>query len=255
VILLTIERDESTSTSVRLVDVGCTRVVRRDSVCHMKSYTYILASVLAAVVATGCERRAPGPAEPSHDDGPSTPAAQSDAARQAPADAFMARIAEHCGQAYAGRVVVNRPPMEDDPFAGRELVMHVRECGATEIRIPFHVGDDRSRTWILTRTAAGLRLKHDHRHEDGTDDDVTMYGGDTATAGTERRQEFPADDDSVEMFEREGLTVSVTNVWAMEIEPGRTFLYELSRPDGRLFRVAFDLTTPVATPPAPWGHQ
>jgi hypothetical protein len=171
----------------------------------------------------------------------------------APADGFMANIAEHCGRAYAGRIVVNEPAVDDDPFGGRALVMHVRECREGELKIPFHVGDDHSRTWVLTRTDTGLRLKHDHRHEDGSDDAVTMYGGDTVTLGTRNRQEFPVDAFSVDMFEREGLHASVTNVWAMEIEPGRRFLYELSRP-GRLFQVEFDLTTPVAPPPTPWGH-
>jgi hypothetical protein len=107
---------------------------------------------------------------------------------------------------------------------------------------------------VLTRTAAGLRLKHDHRHEDGSHDAVTMYGGDTKSPGTERRQEFPVDAESIAVFEREGLTASVTNVWAMEIDDGR-FLYELARPGGRLFQVEFDLTSPVALPPAPWGHE
>jgi len=171
-----------------------------------------------------------------------------------PADAFLARIAAHCGQAFAGQIVANEPAVPDDPFDGKALVMHVRECGAEEVKVPFHVGDDHSRTWVLTRTATGLRLKHDHRHEDGTDDAVTMYGGDTATPGTEVRQEFPVDAYSIEMFEREGLNVSVTNTWAMEIEPGKRFLYELARPGGRLFQVEFDLATPVETPPTPWGH-
>ena len=171
-----------------------------------------------------------------------------------PADAFLARIAAHCGQAFAGRIVANEPVMPDDPFDGKALVMHVRECSPAEVKVPFHVGDDHSRTWVLTRTADGLRLKHDHRHEDGSDDAVTMYGGDTAAAGTSLRQEFPVDAFSIEMFEREGLNVSVTNTWAMEIEPGQRFLYELARPGGRLFQVEFDLTTPVATPPTPWGH-
>jgi len=171
-----------------------------------------------------------------------------------PADAFLARIAAHCGQAFAGRIVANEPAVPDDPFDGKTLVMHVRECGAEEVKVPFHVGDDHSRTWVLTRTATGLRLKHDHRHEDGTDDAVTMYGGDTATPGTEIRQEFPVDAYSIEMFEREGLNVSVTNTWAMEIEPGKRFLYELARPGGRLFQVEFDLATPVEAPPTPWGH-
>lgn len=171
-----------------------------------------------------------------------------------PADAFVARLAAHCGEAFAGRIIANEPAQPDDPFAGKALVMHVRECGPDELKVPFHVGDDHSRTWVLTRTDTGLRLKHDHRHEDGSDDAVTMYGGDTATPGTELRQEFPVDAYSVAMFEREGLNVSVTNTWAMEIEPGERFLYELARPGGRLFQVEFDLTTPVAEPPTPWGH-
>jgi hypothetical protein len=173
-----------------------------------------------------------------------------------PADEFLARIAQHCGEAFEGRIIANEPPpTEEDPFTGQRLVMHVRECSANEIRIPFHVGDDHSRTWILTRTPTGLRLKHDHRHEDGTDDEVTMYGGDTDTPGTAIRQEFPVDQLSIDMFEATGLTASVVNVWAMEIEPGERFLYELARPEqGRLFQVEFDLTTPVPAPPTPWGH-
>ncbi|MDP1891796.1 MAG: hypothetical protein Q8K55_12965, partial [Gemmatimonadaceae bacterium] len=57
-----------------------------------------------------------------------------------------------------------------------------------------------------------------------------------------------------DLFTRLNLTVSLPNVWAMEIEPGRRFVYELARP-GRLFRVEFDLTRQVPVPPAPWGHQ
>ena len=173
----------------------------------------------------------------------------------APADAFLAAIARHCGQAFAGRVLVDEPASADNPFAGQALVMHVRECGTEELRVPFHVGDDHSRTWVLTRTAAGIRLKHDHRHADGSPDAVTMYGGDTASAGTAIRQAFPVDAESIAMFNREGRSVSVTNTWAMEIEPGKRFLYELSRPGGRLFQVEFDLSKPVPAPPAPWGRE
>jgi hypothetical protein len=171
-----------------------------------------------------------------------------------PADLFLKRLATHCGEAFEGRIIANEPAMPDDPFDGKTLVMHVRECSSLEVKVPFHVGDDHSRTWVLTRTEDGLRLKHDHRHEDGTDDAVTMYGGDTAAPGSAARQEFPVDDYSIEMFRREGLDVSVTNVWAMEIEPGKRFLYELARPGGRLFQVEFDLAQPVPTPPTPWGH-
>jgi hypothetical protein len=170
-----------------------------------------------------------------------------------PADQFMASLQSLCGKAYEGRVVT--PDPADAAFAGKRLVMHVRECRADEVRIPFHVGDDRSRTWIVSRTAAGLRLKHDHRHADGSPDEITMYGGDTATAGTAGRQEFPVDGDSIALFTRTNRTVSNTNVWAMEVQ-GAMFAYELRRPPipgGRFFRVEFDLSRPVAPPPPPWG--
>lgn len=175
---------------------------------------------------------------------------------QAPADGFLAAIARHCGQAYAGRIVANEPrPTTPDAFEGKALVMHVRGCDAPVqgLRIPFHVGDDHSRTWVLTRTTGGLRLKHDHRHADGSPDAVTLYGGDTADAGTVVRQVFPVDAESRALFQREGLNASLQNAWAMEIEPGERFVYELRRPGGRLFRVEFDLTRPVPLPPAPWG--
>lgn len=170
----------------------------------------------------------------------------------------MAAIASHCGKAFSGRIASNEPKTDTpDAFEGKTLIMHVRGCDnpANELRVPFHVGDDHSRTWVLTRTETGVRLKHDHRHADGTPDTTTMYGGDTADAGTAQRQSFPVDTESVEMFQREGLSGSVRNTWAMEVEPSQRFLYELSRPDGRLFQVEFDLTQPVALPPAPWGSE
>ncbi|MFP7723143.1 hypothetical protein [Lysobacter sp. A3-1-A15] len=173
-----------------------------------------------------------------------------------PADRFYTGLQALCGQAFAGRVVADTPPPTgEDPFAGKPLVMHVRGCGDDALRVPFHVGEDRSRTWVITRTGPGLQLKHDHRHEDGSDDAVTMYGGDSASLGTAARQEFPVDEFSKAMFLREDLDASVTNTWAMELRPGRTFVYELSRPGGRLFKVEFDLTAPVAVPPAPWGDE
>lgn len=174
---------------------------------------------------------------------------------ETPANAFFQDLRALCGRAFAGRIVADTPtPTGNDPFVGKPLVMHVRQCSADEIRIPFHVGDDRSRTWVLTRSAGGLRLKHDHRHADGTPDATTMYGGDTASAGSTERQEFPVDAESQAMFTREGRTVSNTNTWAMEVHPGRSFVYELARP-GRLFRVEFDLTRPITPPPAPWGSE
>lgn len=182
-------------------------------------------------------------------------AAESGSSIVNPQQAFFDRLTALCGQAFAGKVLIDRPESTGpNAFVDQPLTMHVRQCSEQEIRIPFHVGADHSRTWVLTRTGDGLRLKHDHRKQDGSDDPVTMYGGDTASQGSAARQAFPVDEFSRRMFTREGMTVSNSNVWAIEVEPGQRFVYELARTDqDRLFRVGFDLTRPVAAPPAPWG--
>lgn len=170
-----------------------------------------------------------------------------------PQDSFFAALISHCGNAYEGKIVSDDPA--DDDWRGKPMTIHFRECSDNEVKIPLHVGDDRSRTWIVTRTGDGLRLKHDHRHEDGSPDAVTFYGGDTiGDGGTATRQHFPVDAESIALFRREGLDASVVNVWAMEVKDGQ-FAYELSRPTGRFFRAEFDLDEPVDAPPAPWGHE
>jgi hypothetical protein len=168
-------------------------------------------------------------------------------------DAFWERLTALCGQAFSGQMVgFSRPG--DDSWLDREVVIHVRECSDEEIRIPLHVGDNRSRTWVLTRHEGGLRLKHDHRHADGSEEAVTWYGGHTTDPGRAWRQTFPVDDYSRALFLANGLDVSVGNFWSMEVHAGEMFAYELVRA-GRLFRAEFDLTRPVEAPPAPWGHE
>jgi hypothetical protein len=177
---------------------------------------------------------------------PVASAATPAASEAPPAERFFEALRGLCGKRFAGVIVADQPPpVADDPFTGRALEMHVRDCSAHEVRIPFAVGEDRSRTWIVTRTATGLRLKHDHRHADGTPDALTMYGGDTAVPGTAQRQSFPADAETLALFKAQDRSVSLTNVWALEMVEGRHFVYELARPTGRLFRVRFDLTTPL----------
>ena len=161
----------------------------------------------------------------------------------APADSLWSAIQPLCGKAFEGRVVEGTEPSDDD-FRQQRLLMHVRDCSAGEIRIPFHVGENRSRTWVLTRTADGVRLKHDHRHEDGTEDRISQYGGDTRAIADPLVLDFYADD-----FTAGLIPAAATNVWTIAVDPGKTFTYALRREaQGRRFRVEFDLTRPVAAP-------
>jgi hypothetical protein len=159
-----------------------------------------------------------------------------------PAAGFFFNLSALCGKSFEGRVVTTDPA--DAAFAGKRLVMRVTDCTASGLRIPFSVGEDRSRTWVVTRVGAtGIRLKHDHRHEDGSEDVLSQYGGEAQSLGTFNRQEFPADAFSKALFLEKGNPASVDNVWALEVA-GTIFAYELRRP-GRHFRVEFDVTRPL----------
>lgn len=196
---------------------------------HLKPAHALSAAVIAAGLALSACSSEPAPKP-----------AQATATAQ---DAFFANLTELCGQRFEGKVVTTEAA--DSDFVGKRLLMHVRDCSKDEIRIPFWVGEDRSRTWVVTRTESGLRLKHDHRQPDGKTDPLHWYGGDTATEGTAERQEFPVDQESIDLFNAQNASVSTTNVWAMEVHPRKTFSYELRRPN-RHFQVDFDLTKPVA---------
>lgn len=166
-------------------------------------------------------------------------------------DAFFDNIKALCGKAFAGKVTLdNHGPssMSEQP-----LVMHIRRCNQAQLQIPFHVGDDASRTWIITKTGSGLSLKHDHRHADGSYSESTMYGGHTLDSGWSQVQSFPADQYSKELFVSSGIAQSSSNIWQMYIYP-EVFTYRLIR-EGREFRVDFDLTKEIIPPAAPWGYQ
>lgn len=170
----------------------------------------------------------------------------------APQDQFFANLTALCGQSFGGRLLSGDE--RDADMANQTLIMHVRDCSESEIRIPFNVGENRSRTWVITRTENGLRLKHDHRHEDGSEDVLTQYGGDTANEGSATRQEFPADQHSKDLFITQNIPDSANNVWAVEVTPDSYFAYELTR-ENRHFRVEFDLRTPVDAPAPSWGAE
>jgi len=166
---------------------------------------------------------------------------------QTDADEFWNNLQKHCGKAYEGTLEL---PKDDEGFAGKKLVMHVRSCSANEIRVPFFVGEDRSRTWVFTKKNGVITLKHDHRHEDGSEDEVTQYGGTASNTGSDNLQMFPADQHTATLLPR-----AATNVWSVSLDD-TSYSYNLSRIyNNTVFRVVFDLTDPIKTPKAPWGWK
>lgn len=164
-------------------------------------------------------------------------------------DVFWDALQELCGKAFRGAVI--NAPENDTVFSGKDLVIHIRACDTDRIRIPLVVGDDRSRTWILTRSVDQLSLKHDHRHADGAEDRITQYGGKTSNTGSATLQVFPADQHTTDL-----LPPAASNVWWIELVPGSHLTYSLRRlGTDRFFSIRFDLTNTVNIPDAPWGWK
>jgi len=197
----------------------------------MKKFAILTAPALALALLSACAASAPK----SSLEAPATSSP----------GAYFANLLTLCGQTHEGRLATNDPA--DADFAGKRLVLGPVDCMAADVvRIPFAVGEDRSRTWVITRlrdSTAGdrVRLKHDHRHADGTEDALSQYGGDSIDAGTATRQSYRVDAFTRELFISQNIPRSLPNVWSVDIEPGKRFAYELKRP-GRLFQVEFDLT-------------
>ena len=137
--------------------------------------------------------------------------------------AFFDNLASLCGQKFTGASTFPDDPKHD--FAGKLLVADFNACQTEEIRIQFDVGEDQSRTWVVTQSDQGLLLKHDHRHADGTPDEITNYGGWANDQGNSWHQFFPADGETANL-----IPAAATNVWMLHYDPqSKVLTYDLKR--------------------------
>jgi len=154
---------------------------------------------------------------------------------------FRENLEPLCGKTFTGKLVY--PEEGREPFSSNPLSMTVAVCNPDIVKIPFQVGNDRSRTWVLTFSDDGLQLKHDHRHEDGTPDDVTNYGGLASSESTAWEVHFPADEETAEMLPR-----AKNNVWTMAIDrDAKIFSYILSVDGRKAVQVDFDIDLGIET--------
>lgn len=158
---------------------------------------------------------------------------------------FLEQFKPFAGQYFEGEIVAGG--REGDGFTGKKLMMQVMSYDDREVKIPFYVGEDKSRTWILSYSNNVITLKHDHRHEDGSPDKVTFYGGTAPNEGAVNSQMFPADHETCQLID-----YACQNVWWITMD-GNTYTYNLRRVGSdRLFTVKFDLSKPVKSDYKPW---
>jgi len=153
---------------------------------------------------------------------------------------FLNNYQAFCGYSYSGHT--SYIDLGDNhELDGANLTMILKECDVEEVRIPFIVNDDSSRTWIVQLTDNGLHLSHDHRYPDGTEYDQNFYGGYADDEGTELLQYFPADERTIE--ERPQREI---NRWAKEFDlENERYYYRLYLRDELRFEAVFDLSEPV----------
>lgn len=141
------------------------------------------------------------------------------------------------GKTYTGRMAYPNDPGHD---MNKPMEITVKVVSENEIHVPFKVGEDRSRTWILTRSKAGVQLKHDHRHPDGSPDELTNYGGLDTQQQLGTLLVFPADEETAQM-----LPEASTNVWTFRLTPDKSQLYYyLERDKKPRFEAVFELGSP-----------
>ncbi len=186
-----------------------------------------------------------------------------------------------CGQSYEGTVISQDP--QDANWRGKALVLGPVDCRVENFFLmPLAVGENKTRTWVLTRIQSGIEtkkrpkpfkgrnteensgkgelweLRHHHYLSNGMIDPVSDYGGrmlveaqritslnaDASETAVTWKLDFPADLLTREIFTANGLQVSNTNVWSLILKPDQSLTYQLRR-KGRDFRAEFDLANPL----------
>ena len=160
------------------------------------------------------------------------------------------KLSANCGKAFMGRTKLD--PAASETYRAVDIILHVRDCSDNQIQMPMHVGDNHSRTLIISKLDDGrLQLQHRHTHEDGSPDDLTLYGGFTKQgSGDGMRANFHVGDYTRQLFIDHKIQRSLENVWTISMGD-KTATYELHR-STLDFIIEFDLTKRVSNPPKAW---
>ncbi len=167
-------------------------------------------------------------------------------------DKFFNQIKALCGKAFSGGIV--QDTSNSMAYRGKKFILHIRDCSDTQIKMPLHIDDNSSRILILTKrdtkSGVSIKLQHDHRHQDGTSDDLTLYGGSTTDSGTVHIQDFPESAESIELTKAHAPTRTWPSVWSIHLSSD-DIVYQVVRP-GRTIQTKFKLSNTVANPPKAW---
>ncbi|TVR53298.1 MAG: hypothetical protein EA421_11530 [Gemmatimonadales bacterium] len=155
--------------------------------------------------------------------------------------AFFEEMSSLCGQTFGGRTILAEE--SDTTFEPARLYFTVENCGDDELRMPFVVGDDDSRTWILSMEEGGLTFVHEHLRPDGTPYENSGFGGRASGEGSDVFQHFP------DFQATEETPAAERRVWRLRLDREyEIFHYYLDRGGRPAYRLVFHLGPPSPAP-------
>jgi hypothetical protein len=158
--------------------------------------------------------------------------------------AFFENLRSLCGQTFGGRTIVAEAT--DRTFEPARLFMVVEQCHDDEIRVPFIVDGDASRTWVFRMRDEGLTFFHEHLREDGTPYETSGFGGHASADGTAIFQSFP------DFWATEETPPELHRTWRIRFDYDHDlFVYYLQRGDRLAYRLVFHMGAPSPPPGQP----
>jgi hypothetical protein len=207
----------------------------------------VLVGLAASTVTVGCAE-SPSPDAATSATAATAATSEAGAGGASPQQAFFDHMASLCGQEFPGRAVI--APESDPTFRPAFLGMRIERCEESEIRIPFLVDGDESRTWILTLDGDDLVFTHEHMLEGDTLSSNSGWGGRAvAGSGTALFQHFPD-----HRWDPEQVPESRRSHWRMRLDPDHgQFVYYLDRGIEPAYRLVFHLGQDPALQASPSG--
>lgn len=154
-------------------------------------------------------------------------------------DSFYQQLQAYCGKKLIGHVLY--PAGKEAPFQGMEIWLEVAQCNQKEIRLPIYINRKIYRTLILSQDKTKYILRHENKRPDGSQAEISMYGGQTAGKNDTYLLLFPADD-----YSRQLLGAELNYAWSLAFNSDKSTLSYMIENDGKLtLQLDFDLTQQV----------
>ena len=164
------------------------------------------------------------------------PGCQNATPQKSPELSFYNNLQALCKNKYAGSIVY--PAGKEAPFQGKKIWIELASCSAKELRIPINIGDKVYRTLILGRNENSVFLQHENKRPDGSQAEISLYGGRAVTLTSPSLLVFPADS-----YSKQILGAERNCIWTLSISSDKSTLSYIAESDGRLdLQIDFNLT-------------